>query len=78
MADPIVIPLSAHQVARLAAFEADGKRLQERLSDTVTAFIAGHVDPATVATWAIRQDGASIVCTPPTAPDIAPSGANGT
>lgn len=85
MLEPISIPLSEHQGKRLDAFAADakalntaGETLNARLNDTVTAIIAGHINPDTVKGWTIRQEGATIVCTPPAkpalVPDIGPAG----
>lgn len=65
MPDPLTIPLSTHQVARFAAFQQDAQRIQERLNDTITAVVAGSVDPASVQGWDIRLIGSEIVCTPP-------------
>lgn len=72
MPEPLHVPLTAHQQARFAALEKDGQairaasdKLQASLNDTVTAIIAGVVDPLTVQGWDIRQVGAEIVCTPP-------------
>ena len=72
MLDPIRIPLSEHQVKRLAAFQADVQAIQVRVSDTVTAYVASVCDPASVQGWDIRQVGSEIVCTPPTKPQLVP------
>ncbi len=72
---PIIIPLSAHQLQRFTAFQIEAqtaaKAIELRVSDTVTAIVAGQIDPATVQGWNIQLTGESITCTPP-APAEAP------
>lgn len=72
MTDPIRIPLSEHQLKRLAAFQADMQALQARLNDTITVLVASVCDPASMQGWDIRQVGNEIVCTPPSKPELVP------
>lgn len=72
MTEPIKIPLSVHQQKRLAAFQQDANALNARLADTVTAIVAGQIDPESVQGWDIRQVGTDIVCTPRQKPQLVP------
>lgn len=83
MPEPIRVPISEHQKARLAGFEKDAKSIQdqanaaiakinERLSDSVTAIVAVQLDTELLfrEKWALKLDGDAIICTPPeVAPD---------
>lgn len=70
MSEPITIPLSEFQRARIAVLEQEKAVAQDRLNQTVTAIIAGTVDNTRLAGWSTSITDAGIVLTPPTAPQL--------
>lgn len=70
MSDPIRIRLSAHQLARLAALQADADAIIARKNEAVTMAIAGAADPMALASagWSFTLDAEGITCTPPQSP----------
>lgn len=65
MPEPVTIPLTEFQRARIAALESDKAAVQGRINDTVTAIIAGTMDNTKLAGWDVRITAAGIQLTPP-------------
>lgn len=66
--EPLVIPLSAFQQARLASLTAERASIDAKINEAVTTVVGHDHDPVQMAAdgWRFKLDAAVVICTPPT------------